>query len=130
MPQLNFFKTCPGCGQKWILRDELLHDPSVSLLGYQVHFTDYRLGLFYFNHNSAHCQTTFALNVSEFMDMYSGPVYPEVKMADDDCPMYCLRRTETAHCHQPCAGAFVREIMQMITEIHELAASSTHSAVC
>lgn len=130
MPQSKAFKTCPGCHQKWILREAMLYDPDVSIHGYQMHFTDYRLGLFYFNHINDKCKTTFALNVSEFMDMYTGPVYPDVKMANGGCPMYCLRRMELNHCHQPCAGAFIREIIQTIKKIHEFTTSTTHSSIC
>jgi len=124
------FKTCPGCKKKWFSRDEMLYDPDVTLLGYQVHFVDYNLGLFYFNHNSSNCKTTFAIKVSEFADLYDGPVFSEVKMADENCPMYCLRRTELGECNQPCAGAFVREVMQIINKIHKEVIQSSLSAVC
>ena len=130
MPHENPFKTCPSCSKSWFSRDEMIYDPDVSLLGYQVHFIDFKLGLFYFNHKSENCQTTFAIRVDELSDLYDGPIYSEVKMADDDCPLYCLRRIELKNCNQQCAGAFVREIMQIINKIQQKAVQTSVSAVC
>ena len=129
MSRSKAFKTCPSCSKKWFSKEDMLYDPDVSLLGYQVHFVDYSLGLFYFNHKTANCQTTFAIRVADLKDLYNGPVYSEVKMADEDCPLYCLRRTELRHCNQQCAGAYVREIMQIISQIHEEVIQSSVSTI-
>ena len=118
MPDKTGFKNCSTCGQMWFTREDLLYDPEVSLFGYQVHFLDRSLGLFYFNHQKDNCRTIFAVNVSEFLDLYNGPIYQENKMGDEDCPLYCLRRTDMRPCQLQCECAYVREIMQTIRTIH------------
>lgn len=123
------FKVCPGCHHVWITRDDMLYDPTVSLLGYQVHFLDFKRGLFYFNHNQPDCKSTFTISVNELEDVYEGPRYTTNKMADDDCPLYCLRRTEMDNCKQPCEGQFVREIIEIINKIHQDVLQSVHTAV-
>ena len=71
MSRVNSFKTCPSRSKSWFSRDEMLYDPDVSLLGYQVHFVDFNLGLFYFNHNSSNCKTTFAIYMTlEYVFIY------------------------------------------------------------
>lgn len=97
----------------------MLYDPNVSLLGYQMHFCDLELGLLYFTHNKQNCKTTFAMKVSEFMDLYDGPTYDEYLMGENDCPMYCLRRTDLRPCDKQCSAASVREIVQIINTIHK-----------
>jgi len=88
------------------------------LLGYQLHFLDRKLGLFYFNHQKDQCGTTCAMSVSEFLDLYDGPIYQENKMGDEDCPLYCLRRTDLRSCQQQCECAFVRDVIQIIRAFH------------
>jgi hypothetical protein len=105
------FYSCLCCGVKWHCRDELLSDPEVNLLGYQVHFDCLKLGLFLFNHS---CKSTFSLKAEVFFDLYDGPVYKEKLAGSETCPGYCLKQNSLAPCSAKCECAFVREIIQII----------------
>lgn len=129
MTEKKHFKSCTACGQKWLLKEDMFYDPNVKLLGYQMHFSNVGLGLLYFNHSGSKCKTTFAIKVSELMDMYDGPEYSDNMMAENDCPMYCLRRSELRSCGLPCSVAFIREIMTTINNIHLEVTASTNSMI-
>ncbi|MBN1865187.1 MAG: hypothetical protein JW808_09830 [Victivallales bacterium] len=106
------FKACPACGKVWHTRDELLSDPEVELVGYQVHFEDLSLGLMMFNHS---CRGTFAVAAEKFLDMYDGPAFDEMLAGKPECPGYCLKKTELRRCPAKCECAFIREILEKIT---------------
>ncbi len=129
MTEKKHFKSCTACGQEWLLKEDMLYDSNVKLLGYQMHFSDISLGTLYFYHTGLKCKTTFAIKVSEFMDMYNGPEYSENMLADNDCPMYCLRRSELRSCGLPCSAAFIREIMMAINNIHSEVTASAGSII-
>ncbi len=129
MTEKKHFKSCTACNQKWLLRENMLYDPNVKLLGYQMNFSDIGSGLLYFNHSGSNCKTTFAIKVSEFKEMYDGPEYSENMMAENDCPMYCLRRSELRSCGLPCSVAFIREIMMNITDINSQVTVSAGSMI-
>ena len=108
---VQVFKECPACGKIWRTRDELLSDPEVELVGYQVHFQNLSLGLFMFNHS---CRGTFAVYADKFMDMYSGPVF-EDRLADGKaCPGFCLNKSNLRACPEKCECAFIREVLQIV----------------
>jgi hypothetical protein len=90
----------------------LLADPSLRLVGYQVHFEQLELGLFLFNHLS--CGTTIAVRAGLFRDLYKGPAYSVCMAGQGDCPEYCLRKDDLKACTVQCECAYVREIMQVI----------------
>jgi hypothetical protein len=85
----------------------------VKLVGYQVDFSRLESGLFLFNHD---CQTTMAVAVREFGDMYSGPVFEERKTGTAECPGFCLERHTLNNCSNRCECAYVREIIQKIKQ--------------
>ncbi len=107
------FKVC-SCGAVWHERTDLLEDPAITFVGYQVHFKKLELGLFLFTHHA--CGTTLALRTQLFRDLYSGPVFTECLTGGEGCPEYCLREEEVRACPQKCECAYVREIMQIIRE--------------
>ncbi len=107
----TYFKKCNTCGFEWNKREELLTDPTIEIVGYQVN-TKYLLGgLVLFNHG---CRTTLALKVKLLRDLYDGKVYPEFKMGKEGCPGHCLRKYELHPCTNTCEGAYVREILQIV----------------
>lgn len=105
------FKTCTCCGFGWAAREAFLSDKRVSLLGYQVDFSELKAGFFLFNHD---CRTTLALPVALFTDLYEGPVFTERRTGSEECPGYCLRMNELRPCPVHCECAFVREVLQTL----------------
>jgi hypothetical protein len=107
------FKHCDVCGVSWPLRGDLLSDPSIKLVGYQVNFTDLVTGLLLFDHV---CGTTLAISVLEFRDLYDGPIFQARRTGEEDCPGYCLHAEELRPCPATCECAFVREIVQIVRQ--------------
>ena len=105
------FKACPMCGFSWQTRDEFLSDEHAQIIGYQACFERLKTGCLLFNHT---CEGTFALMVSDFSDLYEGPVFQARKTGTDECPGHCLQREELAPCPAMCECASVREIIQVI----------------
>ena len=105
------FKECPMCGCAWDSRDAFLCDPCVEIVGYQVHFEELTAGYFLFNHS---CETSMAVAVGAFRNLYDGPVFEERRTGTDDCPEYCLNRDDLGPCLARCECAFVREIIQLV----------------
>ncbi len=110
------FKTCACCGRTWPTRDEFIVDPSLLLNGYQANFESQRDGLFYFTHMSDGCGSTMVIPAYEFLDMYSGPRYPEQRALSAECPGYCLDKSQLDRCTVHCECAFAREVVQIIRE--------------
>ena len=106
------FKVCPLCCLVWQTRDEFLADTTVELIGYQVHFTDLKLGYFMFNHDA--CGTTMALVAEKFSDMYPGEPFQKRLTGSDACPAYCLHEDELDPCPAACECSYVRDIIQTI----------------
>ena len=111
--EIHGFKRCEVCGKSWLVRSDLLSDPGVGLVGYQVNFADLVMGLLLFEHS---CGTTLAIGVLEFRDLYSGPIFQSRRTGESDCPTYCLHAEELRPCPATCECAFVREILQIIRQ--------------
>ena len=109
----NTFKTCSFCGKKWKTREEFLSDNDVKLTGYQVNYIDIEKGLFLFNHT---CNTTLAIEVEEFMDLYTGVKYTEDKMNKDGCPGYCLDENNLQDCGNTCYYNQIRKLMLIVLD--------------
>jgi len=107
----NNFKVCPACGFEWKSRNDFLNDNSVYIIGYQAHFESLKTGIFLFNHS---CKGTLALEVSDFADLYDGPVFEERATGSDDCPGHCLHENILDPCPAKCECAFVREVIQIL----------------
>ena len=107
------FMTCSKCGTSWNNRDAFLSDPGVDLLGYQSHFKELVAGYFLFNHS---CKTTMAMRVSQFTDMYNGPIFTERKTGSDECPGYCLRENCKQMCPAECECAYIRQVLVLLDD--------------
>jgi hypothetical protein len=105
------FKECRSCGAVWADRREFLSRGDVKLVGYQVDFENPEDGLLLFNHT---CESTLAVPVSAFLDMYSGPRYPEARTGTPACGGNCLKVHSLDMCNAPCMYAFARGIMQVL----------------
>src|SRR5450759_267059 len=107
------FKKC-SCGKIWADRASFLSDATVNLIGYQVHFEELQAGFLLFNHLIADCGTTLALEVRDFADLYSGPVFEERMTGSQTCPGLCQHRESLERCTVQCECAFVREVLQIV----------------
>jgi hypothetical protein len=105
------FKSCPLCGEVWATRDDLLGDPAVVLVGYQVSFIELMAGLFLFTHA---CGTTFAIPVAGVADLYDGPIFALRATGSAECPTYCLQADELRPCPAQCECAAIRELLPLI----------------
>ena len=110
------FKKCPGCFTIWDSRDEFLSDSSLELNGYKSDFQKLEYGLFFFTHKVDNCFSTMALEAGDFVDLYSGNIYPEHKTLSEECPQYCIDEKQLSRCDALCECAFVREVIQIIME--------------
>jgi len=62
------------------------------------------------------CYTTLAVKVDLFKDLYQGTVYTESVFGTAECEKRCIKEDDLARCNQPCANAWVREIMKIIAK--------------
>lgn len=113
--QLEFeestFKQCKMCKETWGNFHDLLSDPYISLIGYQVNFELLEAGLFLFNHS---CKNTLAIPAGAFTRLYEGPIFQERATGTDECPGYCLDKCQVDPCLAECECAYVREVLQII----------------
>jgi len=105
------FKKCTVCGQIWQNREDFLTDPDLVIIGYQASFNNIKDGLFMFNHV---CRTTLATGVTDFDDLYKGPVYDMSLTGTDECSDLCHDINELEACNAKCKYAYVRDIIQVI----------------
>lgn len=110
----NSFKTCPTCGKTWFSQKHFISDPSLKLNGYTAHFKKLERGMFFFTHSVQNCKTTMALEVSHFQNLYTGIRYTQKRARMDDCPGYCLDKTQLNRCDAYCECAFAREISNIL----------------
>ena len=108
------FKCCPLCGHSWSERAQLLADPRVDLIGFQAFTEEPAQGMLLFNHLD--CGTTMALGVDRFADLYRGPVYSQRLTGSDVCPRHCFDEKDLRPCPNDCAGAWVRDVLQIVRE--------------
>jgi len=107
----NPFKTCPGCRTEWTAREDLLSDPEVTLIGFQVDMIRPRGGLFLFNHR---CRDTFAIAAEEFLDLVDQPLVTGSLRGTPVCERHCLHRSDIGPCRQHCECTFVRDVPQVV----------------
>lgn len=105
------FKKCAVCRHIWTTRQDFIADQNVEIIGYQSNFVELEAGLLYFNHS---CNSTLAIPVGLFSDLYAGPIFEERKTGTDNCPGYCLHKKELGRCPAECECAYVREIIQIL----------------
>ncbi|MEI6563838.1 MAG: hypothetical protein WCO42_05975 [bacterium] len=109
------FKIC-SCGYEWANREAFMADPLIDLIGYQVNFIHLESGFFLFNHLNSRCQTTLAIDVLLFKDLYHGEVFHERQTGSPQCPGYCVHRENLRPCPSNCECAYVREVMQVVKQ--------------
>jgi len=107
------FKRCSSCRYQWDTREEFIEDPALRIIGYQVHFDHLEEGFFLFNHS---CGTSLAIMAGEFKDLYQGPIFADRLTGTDECPKYCLHKSELRPCPAKCECSYVRKIIQIIKD--------------
>lgn len=105
------YKHCPNCGYEWPSREDLLGDPEVILVGYQVNVARLEAGIILFNHA---CKGTLAVHAIDFKDLYDGPIFTRRATGTDQCPGHCQHRNDLRPCPVECECAYVRNILQVI----------------
>ena len=114
---LPMFKECPTCQHKWETREELLNDPTLRLVGYQVNYVDLEAGLFLFNHDIDECGTSLAIDAGEFTDMHKGEIFEDhTKETVSNCPGYCDERRFLGPCSEKCECSYVRDVLDKVKE--------------
>ena len=111
---MNPFKICPKCSFEWKARDEFLQDFSICLVGFQASFDKDDSGYFLFNHilEGNRCNTTLAVEVGDFLSLYKGHMFSEIKFKSPACEKHCNSVEDLAECRGECKNAVAREIMQ------------------
>jgi len=110
------FKQCPNCFETWPSQEEFITDQTLELNGYTADFEKLEDGLFFFTHHNNNCFSTMAIEVKDFMNLFSGTRYPERKTGSEECPRYCLDKEQLDRCVAICECAFVREIIQVLRQ--------------
>jgi hypothetical protein len=107
------FKDCKKCKQVWTTRDEFLNDDNIVLIGFMADNNELEKGAFLFNHvlSIDRCNTTFGVYVSDFLDMYKGEVYKDLKLGTEECSGHCAKVSDIEQCNAHCRNAVAREIM-------------------
>ena len=116
---MSSFKTCPKCRHEWKTREEFLDDPEVSIIGFMANNEDSKKGAYLFNHSppDGRCNSTLAVYVSHFMDLYDGPFYEELKAGSEECSGHCARIEVLEKCNAHCRNAMAREIIYRISDM-------------
>ena len=108
------FKKCGRCGRVWKTREDFLIDRNLVFTGYQINLLDITNGLFLFNDDLDGCETTLAVQVQLFTDLYNGKIAPIRKIGLTECEGRCLNEHDLETCQADCECAYIREIMQVI----------------
>lgn len=118
MVEQGIFKQCRVCKTQWSTRDDFLRDPNVVIIGYQavIHYPE--RGLYLFNHLLPSCNTSLAIKVDKFTDLYKGKIHPQLAYQTEECPGTCLALNDFSTCNAPCRNAYILEIIQIINIIH------------
>ena len=110
------FKVCTACKKVWLSREEFLGDPETAIIGYQGALAGPEHGFFFINHLRKNCETTLAVKVSEFADLYDGPLLRPHKSGKDPCPQYCFYHNNISDRPEACECRYVRHVMQRIKD--------------
>jgi len=102
------------CDVDWDSRNDFVDSPDIKIIGYQACFDDPHEGLFLFNHIVKDCGSTLALPVDQFLDMYTGPIYLELRKGAGPCRGLCLDDHNFEKCQAECRMAHIRVILNSL----------------
>ena len=115
---MNPFKICSKCAYTWRVRDDFLGDPSICLVGFQASSKEAESGYYLFNHilEENQCNTTLAVEVEDFLSLYNGTMFTDIKFESQLCELLCTRVEDLSQCPVECKNAIAREIMQTFSQ--------------
>ena len=113
---MDSFLVCSCCGASWDERDDILDDPRLELVGFQVDFAGPSNGFFLFNHMVEGCGSTIVVEVDLFADLGSVARFDESQFGTELCPGRCGRIDDLSRCDRPCRNAWVRELAMIIKD--------------
>jgi hypothetical protein len=111
--KINPFKICSKCSHTWKTKDDSLQDPAVCLVGFQASSKNTKPGFYLFNHilTDNTCNTTMAVQVNDFLSLYNGPMFEEIKFGSPTCEDHCRSIEDLDLCPVDCKNAIARKIM-------------------
>lgn len=114
---MKAFKTC-GCGASWPDRESFLSDPAIKITAFQADLMHPGKGYYLFNHLAEHggCNSTIAMDVEDFADLYAESVSEHFAFQTDECEGHCARIDDLATCSACCRNAPVREVANRIKD--------------
>lgn len=115
----DHYKNCSYCQKIWKTQEDLVHDLSLIVNGYQAGFDDPEEGLFLLTHENGSCGSTIGVKAGDFKHLYDGPEYKECKARGVGCPLYCLDVNNLQPCPNDCSMAWVRVVLQHLVN-HEV----------
>lgn len=118
MPEAPF-KICPLCKTAWNTREDLTHDPTVSVVGYQAIARSPEDGLFLFTHMTKDCRSTFAIPVREYRDFFAGTRYARALTGESECHGFCQDSNNLESCGAQCSMRWARDVLQFLRR-HEV----------
>ncbi len=111
---MEIFTTCAGCKKEWVSRDLFVNDSQVRITGYNINLDYLDNGYFIFLHKE--CQTSSAIEVSFFKDLYQDEKSYINKMGSKECPGYCKDSSNFDDCNVDCECNYVRKIITQIVK--------------
>jgi hypothetical protein len=111
------FKQCGKCAKKWETINDIIMDPELSIIGYQVNLKKPSEGLVLFLHSSGDCNSTLGIKVFYFHPIYKKAITDIPIVRPTNCPGYCLDEKNFEKCLEfECNGNYVRNLIQIINE--------------
>ena len=111
---MDKFLVCSCCEASWDERDDILDDPWLELVGYQVDLAGLSRGFFLFNHMVEGCGSTIAVEVEQFADLKGSPRFEENQYGTELCSESQGRMDYLSRCNRPCRNAWLRDLAMII----------------
>ncbi len=113
---MSAFKICPLCKHEWDTRENFLGDRYLSIIGFMADEDSLEKSAYLFNHvlPGKKCGGTLAVTVDQFLDLYDGPLYEDLKLGSQECSGYCARVDVLERCNAECRNAVARKIIHLL----------------
>ncbi|MCP4568572.1 MAG: hypothetical protein GY841_13425 [FCB group bacterium] len=108
-------KQCPKC-TVWFGIDDICSNPDIKPLGMTFEKGNINRNLFFFNHTSNDCGTTFTLKVDVLAELIKNPTSSEILAGGDTCEGHCSDINDTTECSQTCKYAPYRRLLRELID--------------
>jgi|GEM_PF-852014 len=122
------FKQCPLC-QDWFSDQDIFSGPSIKPIGMLLDPAFLDISMYFFNHASDGCWTTFTINVEKFTHFLEEPIIRESNTLSASCEGHCFNLSDTGECSQTCKWAPFRRLLRAMLEIRNLSKSQIEDIV-